>query len=142
MHLRGANGEDVHELVVESSRAPPSWTKSLGWLTRESRAKPAVPFEGDTPKEFTNLLRLANPLKKRKLTIALEDRREYMRTWGKHMAPDIRTILRQGRALGRLSISKTHTCKKCNISIIFGCHVLTPCVFVRSFFSFGRPRVH
>ena len=97
MHLRGANGEEVKELIFESSRAPPSRTKSLGWLTRDSRAKPAVPFEGDTPKEFTNLLRLAKPLKEKKLTIALEDRREYTRTWGKHMAPDIRTIFRHAK---------------------------------------------
>ena len=99
MHLRGDNREEVKELIFESSRAPPSRTKSRGWLTRDSRAKPAVPFEGDTPKEFTNLLRLANPLKERKLTIALEDRREYMRTWGKHMAPDIRTIFRHAKVL-------------------------------------------
>ena len=62
----------------------------MGWLNRDSRAKPAVAFEGDTPKEFTDLLRLADPLKEKRLTISLEDRRHYMRTWGKHMAPDIR----------------------------------------------------
>ena len=97
MHLCGANGEEVKELIFASSRAPPSRTKSLGWLTRDSRAKPAVPFEGDTPKKFTNLLRLAEPLKEKKLAIALEDRREYMRTWGKHMAPDTRAIFRHAK---------------------------------------------
>ena len=96
-HRRSADGQEVRELVFESARAPPLRTKSLGWLNRDSRAKPAVPFEGDTPKEFTNLLRLADSLKEKKLTIALEDRRHYMRTWGKHMAPDIRTIFRHAK---------------------------------------------
>ena len=69
----------------------------MGWLNRDSRAKPAVAFEGDTRKEFTDLLRLADPLKEKRLTISLEDRRHYMRTWGKHMAPDIRKIFRHAK---------------------------------------------
>ena len=58
LHRREADGEVAKELVFESARSPPLRTKSLGWLNRDSRAKPAVAFEGDTPKEFTNLLRL------------------------------------------------------------------------------------
>ena len=97
LHCRELDGQEVRELVFESARSPPLRTKSLVRLNRDSRAKPAVAFEGDTPKEFTNLLRLADPLKEKRLAISLEDRRHYMRTWGKHMAPDIRNIFRHAK---------------------------------------------
>ena len=81
-HYQGANGLEIKEVIFEFCRAPPLGTKSLGWMTRESRARAAVAFDGDTPKKFTDALHIVDSLKERRLTISLDDRREYMRKWG------------------------------------------------------------